>query len=150
MTPKGPWKLSEIDAFLEDARVPLRIAVNGASGHPILASLWFTRLEGRLWCATRRGADIHQRLAEDPRCGFEVSVESPPYRGVRGTALATLDNERGERILRALIDRYLGDTSSKLAQQLLARADDEVAIGLDPRTLLSWDFTERMRGIGGS
>ena len=38
MTPKGPWTLSEIDAFLEDARVPLRIAVNGASGHPILVS----------------------------------------------------------------------------------------------------------------
>ncbi len=147
MTPKGPWKLSEIDAFLGDARVPVRVAVNGASGHPVLASLWFTRREGRLWCATRRDAHIHQLLEKDPRCGFEVSVEAPPYRGVRGTAVATLDPSRGELVLRELIDRYLGDATSKLARQLLARAEDEVAIGLEPRTLVSWDFTERMRGI---
>jgi hypothetical protein len=33
---------------------------------------------------------------------------SRPYRGVRGTGVATLHDDRGEDILRVLIERYLG------------------------------------------
>jgi hypothetical protein len=50
-------------------------------------------------------------------------VESPPYRGVRGRGIATLNDDRGEEILRRLIERYLGDSSSRLASFLLARVE---------------------------
>jgi hypothetical protein len=112
----------------------------------VLASLWFMPEEGRLWCATQRGASVASLLRRDPRCAFEVSVEKPPYRGVRGTGVATLQEARGEEILRSLIDRYLGDTDSKLASFLLGRAEQEVAIGIEPQTLVSWDYHERMGG----
>lgn len=141
---KGPWSTDQIQVFLRDVRVPIRIACNGASGHPVLASLWFVPLDGRLWCATQRNASVASLLTRDPRCAFEVSVETPPYRGVRGKGLATLHDERGEEILRVLIDRYLGDSTSRLASLLLARVDQETAIAIEPNTLVSWDYQERM------
>ena len=144
MKPKGPWSTDQIQSFLRDVRIPVRIACNGASGHPVMASLWFVSQGGKLWCATQRGASVASLLTRDPRCAFEVSVETPPYRGVRGTGVATLHDERGEEILRALIERYLGGTESRLACFLLARAKHETAISIEPQTLVSWDYRERM------
>ena len=144
MRRKGPWSTEQIEHFLRESRAPIRLACNGASGHPVLASLWFVPLDGRLWCATQRTARVVSHLSRDPRCAFEVSVESPPYRGVRGQGGATLHEGRGEEILRMLIDRYLEDSTSQLARFLLARVEHEIAIAIEPRTLVSWDYQERM------
>jgi nitroimidazol reductase NimA-like FMN-containing flavoprotein (pyridoxamine 5'-phosphate oxidase superfamily) len=144
MRRKGPWSTEQIERFLEESRAPIRLACNGASGHPVLASLWFVPLDDKLWCATPRTARVVSHLSRDPRCAFEVSVESPPYRGVRGQGVATLRKNRGEEILRMLIDRYLGDSTSQLAAFLLARVEHEVAIAIEPQTLVSWDYQERM------
>jgi len=144
MKPSGPWSNDQIQSFLRDVRIPVRIACNGATGHPVIASLWFVPQDGRLWCATQRGSRVASLLARDPRCAFEVSVETPPYRGVRGRGVATLHDGRGEEILRVLLERYLGGTESRLASLLLARAKHETAIGIEPQTMVSWDYEERM------
>jgi nitroimidazol reductase NimA-like FMN-containing flavoprotein (pyridoxamine 5'-phosphate oxidase superfamily) len=144
MKRKGPWSTAEIERFLEDVRLPVRLACNGASGHPVLASLWFVPSDGRLWCATQRSAGVAKLISRDPRCAFEVSVEKPPYYGVRGRGVATLHPERGEEILHTLIDRYMGASTSRLARFLLARVEHETAIAIEPKTLVSWDYRERM------
>jgi hypothetical protein len=113
----------------------------------VLASLWYTHEAGTLWCATQRDSSIARSLARDPRCGFEIAPEALPYHGVRGQALATLHDDRGEEMLRRLIERYLGDASSRLAHWLLSRAASETAIALAPRTLVSWDYRERMQTV---
>lgn len=141
---KGPWSPAEVERFLMQTRVPVRLAANGTRGHPLLLSLWFFRAEDRVWCATQRRSRLASLLARDPRCAFEVAADAPPYRGVRGQALASLHDERGEEVLGMLIDRYLGDRSSRLARWLLGRAAGETAIALEPRSLVSWDYRERM------
>lgn len=146
MKHKGPWSKNQIEEFLGRVRLPIHLACNGSSGHPVLASLWFVPLEGKLWCATQRSSSVASHLSRDQRCGFEVSVERPPYHGVRGPAIATLHEHRGEEILRTLIDRYLGGSSSKLANLLLARVEQETAIAIDPHAFISWDYAERMGG----
>jgi hypothetical protein len=146
--PKGPWSNSEVQRFLEATEIPLRLACNGADGHPLLASLWCLPENGVLWCATQRDAAVASVLTRDPRCAFEVSVESPPYVGVRGKAMARLDDERAEEVLRRLIQRYLGGSDSKLARLLLDRVDQETAIAIEPETLVTWDFRERMSESG--
>ena len=119
MKRKGPWSEDQIEAFLATTRVPMRIACNGASGFPVLVSLWFTPLDGTLWCATQKSASVVSHLQRDGRCAFEVAEESSPYRGVRGQAIASLEDDRAESVLRLLIERYLGDSNSKLASWLL-------------------------------
>ena len=49
MTPKGPWARAEIDRFLDVSILPVRVACNGRSGHPVLASLWFVPRDEALW-----------------------------------------------------------------------------------------------------
>ena len=142
--PTGPWDRSVAHAFLDAVRIPLRVAAIAKSGWPAVVSLWFLREGDALWCATTRSARLAVMLAENPKCGFEVGVEKPPDRGLRGQAEATLDFERGPAILHALIDRYLGDSQSSLARWLLSRAADEVAIRLDVLRCQSWNYTERM------
>jgi hypothetical protein len=147
MRRKGPWSPEQTGRFLDETRAPIRLACNGGSGHPVLASLWFVPLEGKLWCATQQSASVASHLSRDPRCGFEVSVESPPYRGIRGPGSATLHPGRGEEILRTLLDRYLGDATSRIARLLLERVETETAIAIEPQAIISWDYRERMRDV---
>jgi hypothetical protein len=130
--------------FLQESRLPLRLAFNGASGHPLLESLWFAPVGERIWCATPVVAGVAKRLAIDPRCSFEVSEESMPYRGVRGRGTATLLPDRGPEILDTLIERYLASERVDFANWLRARADREVAIAVDVLDLVTWDFSKRM------
>lgn len=132
--------------FLTGSRIPLRLATITPSGWPIVVSLWFIHLEGSLWCATQDSAVIVGNLRNDARCGFEVAPDRPPYRGVRGRAKATVHADRGEEILRTLLDRYLGGTESPLARQLLSKSQSEVAIEITPVSMHSWDYRKRMKG----
>ncbi len=141
---RGPWDAAAIEAFLAQETSPLRLALNDRDGFPLVASLWFRCVDGELWCATHGQSLVARRLAEDPRVGFEVSVNDPPYSGVRGQATVELVAAEGGRQLEALLSRYLGGTDSRLARWLLSRADGEVALRIRPNWLTSWDFGDRM------
>lgn len=140
----GPWPRERIDAHLESTIVPLRLAYASASAHPQLLSLWFVWRDDALWCATSARARVVAMLEREPRCGFEVAPDAPPYRGVRGRGIATIDATRGAEILGLLVDRYLGTRESPFARWLLARATSEVAIRIEPSSFASWDFSTRM------
>lgn len=140
----GPWTLEQIHAHLEATVVPLRVAHATRAGHPQVLSLWFVHRDGALWCATSQRARIVANLEREPRCGFEVAGDAPPYRGVRGSGVATIDRSRGAEILGALVDRYLGTRETPFAQWLLSRVASEVAIRVEPQSITSWDFRARM------
>lgn len=142
----GPWSMAQVQEHLDQARIPIRLGCQTPSGHPIVISLWFVARGDALWCASLEDADVVSFLRKNPRCGFEVARDEPPYRGVRGWGEAAIVPEMGEEILRVLIRRYLRDERTPLARWLLSRARHEVAIRIDPERLVTWDYTERMRG----
>ena len=57
---------------------------------------------------------------------------------------ASLSSDSEGVLLSKLIDRYLGGSNQALADWLMSRKADEIAICLRPKTLSSWDFSERM------
>ena len=142
----GPWDRAQVAEFLDRTAVPLRLAVNGSLGFPVMASLWFVREGDDLLCATSPRARLVELLHADPRCGFEVSPDQPPYRGVRGRAEATLAQNGGGPLLERLLARYAIPRDGGLARWLLARADEEVVISLSPLRVLTWDYGRRMTG----
>lgn len=149
----GPWSGETAWAFLEASRIPVRLACNGSTGHPLIASLWFVPRQDEagtvaLWCATQRASTVARLLRADGRCAFEVAPESPAYRGVRGPAVATLHDELGREILQAALARYGVDPRSSFADWLLGRADQETAIAVHPLQVVSWDYRERMGDAG--
>jgi len=139
----GPWDRSQIETFLDQTVIPIRLASAGRTS-PLVQSLWFLRDGDSLWCCTQREAVLTRRLTRDSQCGFEVSGDQPPYRGVRGSAKAEIVPERAADVLPRLIARYLGDSPSPLADWLLSRLDREVAIRLHSLRVTTFDFTSRM------
>jgi hypothetical protein len=150
----GAWSRAEADAFLTEQRVPIRLAVRtGPDGDGLwMLSLWYRWLPDRavFECATNRRADVVGHLERHDGVAFEVSTNEPPYRGVRGAGTATIEPDRGQERLRDLLERYLGGTDSRLAEELLSPDREEVRIVVEPDRLYSWDFTERMREDGES
>ena len=139
----GPWDRSQIESFLEQTVIPIRMASAGRTS-PLVQSLWFIYDEGAIWCASQRESVLTRRLRVEPRCGFEIAGDLPPYRGVRGSGRAELLPERAATVLPRLIARYLGDGPSPLASWLLSRVDSEVAIRISDLRVTSYDFTSRM------
>ena len=143
---RSAWAEAAIEDFLRDYRAPLRVAGQGASGFPLLCSLWSRYEAGVLWCASQRDAAIVRCLERDPRCAFELAPNEPPYRGVRGRGRAAIHPDAGPRVLGELLERYQGGRDGALARWLLARADTEVAIAIEVEWVTAWDYTERMSG----
>ncbi len=85
-----------IAAYLEAVRIPLRLSCLTTSGWPIVLSLWYLHEAGRLYCATLATARVVEYLRREPRCGFEVGADQPPYCGVRGQARAEIDPALGQ------------------------------------------------------
>jgi hypothetical protein len=139
--------LTEVKTYLEAANIPLRLACTTRSGWPVAVSLWFKHQNGRLFCATQKSARVVAYLKNDPRCAFEIAADLPPYCGVRGQAIAHIDESIGLKILEQLLVRYLGGLDSKLARSLIAKSENEVAIILKPVKIYTWDFSNRMQEI---
>ncbi|MEY4170965.1 MAG: hypothetical protein RLZ94_2038 [Actinomycetota bacterium] len=139
----GPWDRSQIEDFLGQTVIPIRIASAGRTS-PLVQSLWFLYDEDAIWCASQMESVLTRRLRVEPRCGFEIAGDLPPYRGVRGSGRAELLPERAATVLPRLISRYLGDEPSPLATWLLSRVDSEVAIRISDLRVTSYDFTSRM------
>lgn len=138
----GPWDAAAVGGFLEGAVIPIRLATNGP-GHPVVQSLWFLFDGAALWCCTRSDAVLTSRLRRDPRCGFEVSADAPPYRGVRGSGTASVDSAAAASVLPRLLTRY-GQAGTPLAVWLMTRIDDEVSVRIDGLVVTSWDYSTRM------
>ena len=131
-----------------DLVIPLRIAVHANTARELLvAPLWFLHADGAFWCASQARSLIVRALQREPSCAFDLSTNDMPYRGVRGRASVTLHPEEGERVLEALLNRYLGGTGSPLARRLLARASAEVALRLQPHWQSQWDYSKRMASV---
>ena len=138
------WTEDEALTFLRDARLPLRLSMLGSDGAPRMVSLWYAWDGSALWCATPATAFTAVELARDARCAFEVSTNEPPYRGVRGSALATLVPARGREVLDELLTRYLTERNAVLRKWLTRREVEEVAIRIEPTSAFAWNFRGRM------
>ena len=137
--------LTQLEIFLDSVHIPVRLACKTQSDWPMVVSLWYLHQNGQLFCATQKSARVISYLQYDPRCAFEIAEDHPPYCGVRGQAIASIDPSMGPVILEQLLQRYLGSTQNRLAETLLAKSETEVAIVLDPTQIFTWDYTDRMQ-----
>jgi hypothetical protein len=140
----GPWSHSQIDDFLIRGRFPLRLACTAADGYPRVVSLWYRYEGGELLCVTHQASHVAKLCGDDPRVGFEVSPNEPPYHGVRGQGDVSIEPLGDKDTLETLLGRYLGGARSSLADWLLSRSDEELLLTIKPRRMFSWDYRERM------
>lgn len=132
---------------LETARLPIRLALVDADGAPRIVSLWFRWQDGRFFCATHQSAWIVTQLRRNPRVGFEVSSNEPPYRGIRGTGRVRLRPMGNDPLLKELTGHYLGDSNASLTNWLLSRQQQEVVLEITPQKASCWDYSKRMSKV---
>ncbi len=139
---------------LTNSKIPIRLACMSISDWPIVVSLWYTYLNEKVYCATQNTAKVVKYLRKNPKCGFEIAGDSFPYRGVRGYGKASIVENKGEEILRMLIQKYLTRkettiSSLKLYKLLLSKEhlQNEVAIEIIPSAMFKWNYKKRMIDI---
>jgi len=137
--------LAQMESYLNSVKIPIRLACTTESGWPMVVSLWFQYQSGRLFCATQKSSRVVSYLQNNSRCAFEIAADLPPYCGVRGQAIASIDEKIGASILEQLLVRYLGDIDNTLARKLMAKRENKVAIVLKPVKVFTWDFSFRMQ-----
>lgn len=141
---RGAWAEGDVETFLRETTVPIRIATRRPDGSPWVVTLWYRYRDGSLECATQASADVVRFLRRDPEIGFDISTNRIPYRGIRGNGTVEIEPDDGGTVLRDLIERYLGGTDSPLAEWLLDEDRDEVRVRIDPDDIYSWDYSDRM------
>lgn len=142
----GAWTGGEIERFLTETHLPLRLSFESRNG-PIIVPLWFEYSSSRLVCCSPEGSMLVTSLGAKPDVAFDVSTNDLPYRGVRGRGRAACTTAPDNAQLEKLLTRYLGDTQGQLAQWLLNRSGRESIIAIEPVWLTTWDFTERMQDL---
>ncbi len=143
----GAWKKTQIDQFLDDITLPIRLSCVAPDGFPRVISLWFLYREDKLICVTHQSAKLVSLLNNNNKVGFELAPDAPPYHGVRGQGIATLAPLGDDPALRALLEKYIGDLDSGFSKWLLSRSDEELIVCITPHRLFSWDYRERMAEV---
>lgn len=136
-----------IKQMMDDSKKPIRIASIKPNGMPSIVSLWYVQMDGKIYCATQKSAKIVSYFQKNPLCGFEIAGDKPPYRGTRGEGKVKILDEKGEKILAILIQRYLGEKESKLSRFLQENSKTEVAIEISPQKIFYYDYSKRMKDI---
>lgn len=137
----------EFEQRLKNEHIPLRISSLNPYGWPTVVSLW-THFDGECFiCATQASAKVVQYLKTNPKCGFEISSNDIPYWGIRGHGTVVLDEQQGKPILEQLLLKYVDNLTSDFSQRLLKKADNEVAIIIQPKQWYWWDFSKRMADV---
>lgn len=138
--------LNQFDQIISDVKIPIRIAFINPDGMPNIISLWYEQIDSKIYCATQKTAKIVSYLQINPKCGFEIATDKPPYKGVRGNGIAKI-TDNGNEILDILIDKYLGDKESTLSKFLRDNSKKEVAIEITPQKIFNYDYTKRMKDV---
>jgi hypothetical protein len=143
--PKSDWALPEIEQFLIHQNTPMRIAVMDSQGFPMICSVWHQYNDGKIFAVAHKNSKLVKKLRQSPQCAFEIALNQPPYKGVRGQAVATIGEQSAGTQLEALLDRFIGDGYDQLRGFLNKRGEDERLITLTLGKISAWDFSPRMK-----
>ena len=132
--------------YLKEINIPLRLSCLLPSGHPIVLSLWFIYEphDNTLICVSSESSKLIGYLRSNPKVGFEIASEVPPYCGIRGYGKVTLQPDHDLKLMNQLYLKYFSNKASKLFGFLNSRSTQEFQIIIKPSKIYEWNFKERM------
>ena len=142
----GAWTGAEIERFLAETRVPLRLSFQSKNGL-LIVPIWFEYQANRFLSCSPNDSLLVKALRARPQVAFDVSTNDLPYQGVRGRGTAQCSVTSDKAALERLLHRYVASTDNNLSKWLLNRRGAEALIEVEVGWITSWDFNNRMDGI---
>ena len=93
---KSAWSSSEIEQFLVAQKTPMRIAVLDHDDFPMICSVWHQYHEHKIYAVTHKNSKLLKKLTVHEQCAFEIAPNEPPYKGVRGQAIAHISSQQSD------------------------------------------------------
>ncbi|MCY4045119.1 MAG: hypothetical protein OXE99_08565 [Cellvibrionales bacterium] len=140
---KSDWDRQAIERYLLASVDPMRFSVVGAEGFPLICSIWHWYEADHLFAVSHQNSLLVKTLETNAKCAFDISVNTPPYRGVRGVGLAVIETD-AQVYLPKLLEKFLGAQYQGLQDFLTDRLEEERLIKVAIQSISAWDFSHRM------
>ncbi|MCC6380974.1 MAG: TIGR03618 family F420-dependent PPOX class oxidoreductase [Dehalococcoidia bacterium] len=135
---------AEALAILEGRHVAvLATLVRGA---PAMACVWYGFDQGDLVVSTPAGRRKSKNVRDDPRVALLIDVRDAPhvpaalgYRGVEVRGRASVEDDPGARLRRAIVARYLNPLPVEFEARL--QGEERSIIRIRPERVRLWDYT---------
>lgn len=144
ITDQSAWNVEQIESFLNTQNTPMRVAVIDIDAFPMICSVWHHYHDQKIYAVAHKNSKLVRKLTTTPQCAFEIAPNEPPYKGVRGQAIAAITTENSDDTLTLLANKFLGDGYNELRNFLSSRSKDERVIKLQLNKITAWDFSQRM------
>jgi hypothetical protein len=128
----------EIARVLLEAPSAAVLAVYRANGTVLMSPVWFRADDEWIEVVIAEGDAKLERLRVDPRGVFMAFETTPPFRGLRVEAEATLSAEGVRAARLAIASRYLG--AQKGQQYVEQRTKPGVVVRLPLSSARTWDL----------
>ena len=108
----------EMERFLTDPGILMRIGVNRVDGFPLVTPIWFIYREHVIYFTPREKSEWFACLRQDNRVALCIDEDAQPYRKVIVEGLAELVHDVGEddewrNLYLSMASRYVPEESAK-------------------------------------
>ena len=135
-------RIDQLGGFVEEPWCAT-IATYRADGTVLLSPVWHEWVDGGFNVVTLANDIKAKHLRRDPRVGFVLAENSPPYRGIEVGAHAKLLDDAGGRALTRIAVRNLGIKRGN-AYARAAAEEALVLVRIEPGRLRVWDFADEL------
>ncbi len=140
---------TEIDIFLTNTRIPLRLGTVDSKGDPMIHPVWFHYSNGKLYLMSDKDNRKVRNIRGKKTVYFSVDTDAEPHKGVKGKGNAVLltDVEKSVPISEKIVAKYLGDLSTPMAKRIMdqVRRGSEALVEITPLYFSTWDYTKMKR-----
>jgi nitroimidazol reductase NimA-like FMN-containing flavoprotein (pyridoxamine 5'-phosphate oxidase superfamily) len=136
----------EIQHFLANGKIPMRLATVGGDGSPVIYPVWYHYANDRFYVFSRKKARKMEDMERNTTVYFSIDTETFPNKGVKGRATARMiaDPNEGVPIVEEMLEKYLGDTKSSYPKAMIesVRKGSAVVVEIRPHYYTVWDYTK--------
>ena len=138
---------SEIDDFLHNSKLNVRLGTVDKNGDPMIHPVWFYYMNDKIYIETGKDSQKANNIRQKNIVYFSVDEERMPYKGVRGKGTAKIIEgaENVPPITEKIMIKYMGSLDNPIAKKLMvaAKAGFSVAIEITPKYYSTWDYSRR-------
>jgi len=145
--PNAPgMEQSEVDVFLANTKIPLRLGTVDSKGDPMIHPVWFHYMKGKVYLMSDKDTRKVRNIRAKRTVYFSVDTDATPNKGVKGKGTVVLITDIGKSVpvSEKIVAKYLGDLKSPMAKGMIdaVRKGSEVLVEITPLYFSTWDYSK--------